>query len=172
MINHLNTSDQWQSFSRTDVGMRRKCNEDALLDKPEAGIWVVADGMGGHQAGDIASNMIINALNELTLSTALDESVKQVQQCLKQVNDDLRDLAESQFNRQIVGSTVVVMLGNGRQAAYLWAGDSRLYQLRNGHLRQLTVDHSDNQHDDEIALLSAGSGAKKIQCNYSRRWSG
>jgi type VI secretion system protein ImpM len=153
-------SGQWQSFSRTDVGKRRKCNEDAVLDKPEGGIWVVADGMGGHQAGDIASNMIVKALDELMLSSALDEAIRQVRQCLKQVNDDLRDLAESRFNRQIVGSTVVVMLANGRQAVYLWAGDSRLYLLRDGCLKQLTIDHSDGQ-DDESALLSIGSSLKK-----------
>jgi len=155
------TSGQWQSFSRTDVGKRRKCNEDALLDKSEAGLWVVADGMGGHQAGDIASSMIVKALDELVLSSELEEAIRQVKQCLKQVNDDLRDFAESRFNRQIVGSTVVVMLGNGRQAAYLWAGDSRLYRFRDGCLKQLTIDHSDNQDEDESPLLSIGSSLKK-----------
>ncbi|NOT11216.1 MAG: type VI secretion system-associated protein TagF [Methylococcaceae bacterium] len=139
---------QWQSHSRTDIGKRRKCNEDALLDKPEAGMWVVADGMGGHQAGDVASQMIINTLNSLNLDSDLSESIRQVRQSLKQVNDDLRDLADSRFNHQIVGSTVVVMLGSGRQAAFLWAGDSRLYQLRAGRLRQLTVDHTDDPDDD------------------------
>lgn len=157
----LQQSGQWQSFSRTDLGMRRKCNEDAILDKPEAGIWAVADGMGGHQAGDVASTMIVNALDQLMLSTVLDEAVQQVQQCLKQVNDDLRDLAESRFNHQIVGSTIVVMLGNGRHLAYLWAGDSRLYQLRDGRLRQLTVDHTDSDYDDVSELIPAGSALKK-----------
>jgi type VI secretion system protein ImpM len=157
----IKQSDPWQSFSRTEVGKRRKCNEDAVLDKPEAGLWVVADGMGGHQAGDVASSMIVKALDELMLSSVLDDAIRQVKQCLKQVNDDLRDLAESRFNRQIVGSTVVVMLANGRQAAYLWAGDSRLYLLRNGRLKQLTTDHSDGRDEDESPLLSIGSSLKK-----------
>jgi type VI secretion system protein ImpM len=156
----LQQASQWQSFSRTDLGMRRKCNEDAILDKPEAGIWAVADGMGGHQAGDIASTMIINALDQLILSTVMDEAVLQVQQCLKQVNDDLRDLAESHFNHQIVGSTIVVMLANGQHLAYLWAGDSRLYQLRDGRLRQLTIDHTDSDYDDVIESTQSGSSLK------------
>ncbi len=156
----LKQAGPWQSFSRTDLGMRRKCNEDAILDKPEAGIWAVADGMGGHQAGDVASTMIVNALDQLILSTVLEEAVQQVQQCLKQVNDDLRDLAESRFNHQIVGSTIVVMLGNGQHLAYLWAGDSRLYQLRDGRLRQLTVDHTDTDYDDVSESLPAGSALK------------
>jgi len=145
----IKSTDHWQSFSRTDIGKRRKCNEDAVLDRPDNGIWVVADGMGGHQAGDVASLMIVEALSELTLSNKLTLSVQQVRHCLNKVNTELRALAETRFNCQIVGSTVVVMLAAGRHAAYLWAGDSRLYQMREHRLRQLTVDHSDSCYDED-----------------------
>lgn len=132
---------KWRSFARTDVGLRRTCNEDAVLDWPQAGIWAIADGMGGHQAGDVASRMIVQALSKLELSGDLEESIKKASACLKQVNDDLRDLAESQFNKQIVGSTVVALVAGDKGFACLWAGDSRLYRLRDGQLAQLTVDH-------------------------------
>lgn len=132
---------KWRSCAGTDVGLRRKCNEDAILDRPQAGIWAVADGMGGHQAGDVASRMIVEALGKLECSDDLDASIKTADTCLKQVNEDLRDLAESQFNKQIIGSTVVALIAGVKHFACLWAGDSRLYRLRNQQLAQLTVDH-------------------------------
>jgi type VI secretion system protein ImpM len=110
--------------------------------------------MGGHSAGDVASNLIVNALNELILTEELNESIQKVRQCLKKTNEELRDLAEDRFNRQIVGSTVVVMLGNDRQGACLWAGDSRLYRLREGRLTQMTVDHSEADQPDAMAPLA------------------
>ncbi|WP_027159854.1 type VI secretion system-associated protein TagF [Methylobacter luteus] len=136
---------RWRSFARTDVGLRRKCNEDAVLDRPQAGLWAVADGMGGHQAGDVASRMIVEALSKLELSGDLETSIKKTDACLKQVNDDLRDLAESQFDKQIVGSTIVALIAGDQRFAYLWAGDSRLYRLRHRQLVQLTVDHCEDQ---------------------------
>jgi type VI secretion system ImpM family protein len=132
---------KWRSFARTDVGRRRTCNEDALLDRPRAGIWAIADGMGGHQAGDVASRMIVQALSKLELSGDLENSIKKASACLKQVNDDLRNLSKSRFNNQIVGSTIVALIAGDKGFACLWAGDSRLYRLRGGQLAQLTVDH-------------------------------
>lgn len=152
---------KWRSFAITDVGMRRKCNEDAILDRPQAGIWAVADGMGGHQAGDVASQMIVDALSKLEFSGDLDSAIKKTGACLKQVNDDLRDLAESRFGNQIVGSTVVVLLAGDKQFAYLWAGDSRLYRLRNKQLQQLTVDHCEDQEYPESSLMPADRPLKQ-----------
>jgi type VI secretion system protein ImpM len=152
---------RWRSFARTDVGMRRKCNEDAILDRPQAGIWAVADGMGGHQAGDVASLMIVEALGELEFSGDLESAIKKTSACLKQVNDDLRDLAESRFGNQIVGSTVVALIADDKQFAYLWAGDSRLYRLRNKQLAQLTVDHCEDQEYPENNLMPADRPLKQ-----------
>jgi type VI secretion system protein ImpM len=152
---------RWRSFARTDVGMRRKCNEDAILDRPQAGIWAVADGMGGHQAGDVASLMIVEALGELEFSGDLESAIKKTGACLKQVNDDLRDLAESRFGNQIVGSTVVALIADDKQFAYLWAGDSRLYRLRNKQLAQLTVDHCEDQEYPENNLMPADRPLKQ-----------
>ena len=131
------------------------------MDRPQAGIWAVADGMGGHQAGDVASLMIVEALSKLEFSGDLESAIKKTGACLKQVNDDLRDLAESKFGNQIVGSTVVVLIADDKQFAYLWAGDSRLYRLRNKQLAQLTVDHCEDQEYPENSLMPADRPLKQ-----------
>ena len=131
---------RWQSCGQTDVGLVRQINEDALLDRPEAGIWAVADGMGGHSAGDVASEMIVTALARLKPANDLSTLVEFAEHQLLGVNEQLQAL--SRERRQIIGSTVVCLLAVGDYAAFLWAGDSRLYRLRDGELVRLTADHS------------------------------
>ena len=131
---------RWQSFAQTDVGLVRQVNEDAWLDRPEAGIWAVADGMGGHSAGDVASQMIVSALARLKPANDLSTLVEFAEHQLLGVNDQLQKL--SLERRQIIGSTVVCLLAVGAHAAFLWAGDSRLYRQRDGELLRLTTDHS------------------------------
>ena len=133
---------RWVSAGRTTVGCRRKINEDALLDRPQAGLWVVADGMGGHQAGDVASKAIVSALADLP--PADDPAVFQesVAAALQKVNAELWKMAEESDRGEVIGSTVVALLAKGSQCRFLWAGDSRLYRCRNGQLEQLTRDHS------------------------------
>jgi len=143
----------WQSYAKTDKGNRRHYNQDAFLNRPDLGLWVVADGMGGHQAGDVASRMIIHQLNKLRLTNEIYPSINLVQQCLQQVNKTLRQFGENLFGGQTVGSTVIALLANANHFTYLWAGDSRLYRLRNHKLKQLSKDHSE---DNEANLLLAG----------------
>ncbi len=131
----------WTSASRTHVGHVRKLNEDACLELPELGLWVVADGMGGHAAGDVASRMIVNSLHRGSTAKSLDALSAQVQRALQKVNRKLSAEADRR-GQQIIGSTVVVLLIKGRNAICLWAGDSRIFLLRNNRLRQLTTDHS------------------------------
>jgi len=152
---------KWHSFARTDVGLRRTCNEDAVLDWPQAGIWAIADGMGGHQAGDVASRMIVQALGKLELSGDLEAAINKASACLRQVNDDLRDLAESQFNNQIIGSTIVALIAGDKGFACLWAGDSRLYRLRKKQLAQLTVDHCQDSVYPIDCLITADKFLKQ-----------
>jgi type VI secretion system protein ImpM len=137
----IDVPQHWLSWSATDTGKRRKFNEDALLDKPEQRLWAVADGMGGHKAGDVASQLIVDSLNKLTLEDALESRMRAVEQCLQQVNSELCEFAQQEYKHNIVGSTVVVFLCVANRCAVLWAGDSRLYRLRNDTLQQLTKDH-------------------------------
>ena len=131
---------RWQSAAITDVGKVRKLNEDSILDRGDVGLWVVADGMGGHSAGDLASQLIVNSLSKLELGGTLPEAVERVEDAVLNVNDRLFAVANA--HNQTSGSTVVMLLTHGRHAVVMWAGDSRCYLLRDGRLRQVTTDHT------------------------------
>jgi len=150
----------WQSFARTDTGKVRKYNEDAILDRPDLGLWVVADGMGGHQAGDVASRKIIHTLNKLHASSSLESIISEVKAALKLVNHELQQLAAKSYDEQIIGSTVIALLAGATHFACLWAGDSRLYRLREYKLQQITVDHCSEQEGIN-SLLNASSELKQ-----------
>jgi Serine/threonine protein phosphatase len=131
----------FECVSRTDVGLRRKVNEDSLLVRTERGLWAVADGMGGHDAGDVASLQVTESLLNLPPADNLDELVESAVTALKQVNEDLIALAGAGSQRSI-GSTVVgLAIANGQFRCF-WAGDSRGYRLRDRQIVQLTRDHS------------------------------
>lgn len=132
----------WQCAGASDVGKLRTVNEDAFLLLPEQQAWVVADGMGGHMAGDVASETIVEAFRGFSRARSLASVADDVEELLIMVNQRLRDLAESAGVPTTIGSTVVVLVAVGRIALLCWAGDSRIYRLRDGKLRQLTHDHS------------------------------
>ena len=119
----------------------RDRNEDAVLDRPDVGLWAVADGMGGHIRGDLASQAIVDQLATLQAPRTLSQFVTAVEIELLEVNANLRKLAESSLPRTI-GSTVVTLMLRGDYGVCMWAGDSRAYRLRNGELVQLTQDHA------------------------------
>ncbi|KJJ97581.1 MULTISPECIES: PP2C family serine/threonine-protein phosphatase [Pseudomonas] len=134
----------WRSAARTDPGKVRARNEDAFLDCPEQGLWVVADGMGGHQRGDVASQLIVASLAELPAQGGFDERVKGLRQCLHWLNRRLGQelTVTAERHDSIMGSTVVALLLEGNRAACIWAGDSRCYLWRGQRLYQLSRDHS------------------------------
>lgn len=132
----------WSSAARTDTGKIRRHNEDAYLELPGRGLWAVADGMGGHDAGEVASAAIIEALEDTPHFSSLRSFVDEVENRLLQCNAKLRDLAISRGRNQIIGATVVVLITYGKLAICLWAGDSRIYRYRRGELCQLTQDHT------------------------------
>jgi protein phosphatase len=131
----------WSSASETHVGMVRKLNEDACLELAWRDLWAVADGMGGHSAGDFASRMIVDALREVKAPGSLAGFVVDVKNTLRMVNRQLTDEA-SHRQVQLIGSTVAALLAFDNQCACVWAGDSRIYLYRGSELRQLTRDHS------------------------------
>lgn len=152
------TGFQWTSSACTHVGMVRDINEDAYLDQPQRGLWVVADGMGGHALGDLASRMVIETLNALPSPESLDQFITDTGDTLKAVNRQL--LSEAAIRGlHIIGSTVVVLLAYERRCACLWAGDSRIYLFRNGRLRLLTRDHSEAEELKAQGHLSAEEAA-------------
>lgn len=158
----------WTSHGATDVGKKRKINEDALFIGEEQGLWIVADGMGGHMAGDLASKMVTGAFAEFQVSGDVDEAISQIVNQLRQVNRILNLFAAERFSGQFIGSTVAVLTGHGKRCGIVWAGDSRIYRWRAGELVQLTRDHADVDEPDS-ANLDAGEAQIVEHCNVITR---
>ncbi len=145
---------EWNSFARTDVGVVREVNEDAILAKPEIGLWAVADGMGGHLVGDIASSKIITALDEVIPQPMLSDYVDAVEDALLDINEKMLEYAQVMFDAGTMGSTLVALIIKERIGVCLWVGDSRLYRFRNQQLVQISRDHSQLEEMIELGLLS------------------
>jgi serine/threonine protein phosphatase PrpC len=146
------TSWQWVSSGITNVGNVRKINEDAMLDHPQYGVWAVADGMGGHDAGDYASSSIVTALSAVREYDRPSQLVDAVEDSLMQVNNNLYRKSKEGGRSSVIGSTVAVVLALPGHCLCVWAGDSRVYRLRNFELEQLTTDHSEVEE-----LIAEGS---------------
>ena len=162
-----NHSFRWTSASRSHPGRVREVNEDACLDQSEHELWAVADGMGGHTLGEFASGLAVQGLMDLPAaedlahgssdradseeipsgdgvaleSPGLEQRVTAALDRLQEVNRRLR--AEA-LRREVplIGTTIAALVAAGNHCTCLWAGDSRIYLLRDRCLRQLTRDHN------------------------------
>ncbi|HYP62450.1 MAG TPA: protein phosphatase 2C domain-containing protein [Acidocella sp.] len=131
-----------KSWARTDVGAVRKHNEDNLLHRPDIGLWVVADGAGGHDSGEVASGLIVSSLDQLASAVSAPELLSQVRHHVGDVHLQLRDMAAARGGNSMIASTFVGLIIRDGHFACLWAGDSRAYLLRHGTLSQISRDHS------------------------------
>ncbi len=129
----------FDSTGNTDVGCVRKRNEDNILLLPDQGLWVVADGAGGHSDGHVASQLIVDNLKAFKKTDRIGSDVNHLYKILNNTNNKLLELAQS---NQIIGSTVSAFLSDGDIAVILWAGDSPLYRLRQNQLTQVIEDHN------------------------------
>ena len=159
----------WNSYGKTDVGKARKLNEDSMLVRPDVGMWAVADGMGGHEAGDVASQMVVSVLNEIQLGSSLEKYINDIEDALVNVNKKLIEIAHQGEKPTTCGSTVVVMLAYEKYCAFLWAGDSRLYRIRDNKIIQLTTDHSQVQLYVEQGLISKEEAESHPHANMITR---
>lgn len=132
---------QVRHSAATHVGRVRKVNEDSILSLPDLKVWVVSDGMGGHAAGDFASQTVVEAIAALPADVPPTQLMHLLRNAILAAHDTIRAEA-SRRGDAIVGATVVaLMLANGHFVAF-WAGDSRLYRFRDGEIELLTTDHS------------------------------
>ena len=154
-------ANAWRSAARTDTGKVRARNEDAFLAQPEQGLWVVADGMGGHQNGALASRLIVESLAEPSegdLQQRLAELRKRLHDLNRRLGQELTVTAAQPD--PVIGSTVVALLIEDDRAACIWAGDSRCYLWRGSRLYQLSRDHSLLQQLIDEQQLSPAEAAR------------
>ncbi|PPQ35465.1 PP2C family protein-serine/threonine phosphatase [Rhodopila globiformis] len=136
------STQPFQSWAMTHPGARRQYNQDTFVNRPDLGLWAVADGAGGHQGGEIAAGLLREALDEIPPLLSASEMLAQVRLKVGGTHDALRDLANKDHQPISGASTIVVLIVRNGHFACLWAGDSRAYLLRDGVLRQVSHDHS------------------------------
>ena len=155
--------------AQSHKGLVRKLNEDACLALPEAGVWAVADGMGGHAAGDVASRMVMDLLKTAVDSAGEALSATILSQALQDANRALVKYSQQQLLGTLAGSTVVVLFIQQDSYHLLWAGDSRCYLLRNNTLKQLSHDHSQVNEMISQGLLAASEAESHELANVITR---
>ncbi|KKO46691.1 serine/threonine protein phosphatase [Arsukibacterium ikkense] len=155
--------------AQSHKGLVRQLNEDACLAMPEAGVWAVADGMGGHAAGDVASQMVMDMLKTVVDNAGERISPALLQQALQDANQALVKYSKQQLLGTLAGSTVVVLLIQQQHYHLLWAGDSRCYLLRDNQLIQLSHDHSQVNEMVAQGLLAASEAETHELANVITR---
>lgn len=161
----------------TDPGRMREQNEDNIAMMAEAGLAVVADGMGGHQAGEVASRLAVEAIQRHILETLAEAresgqgalEVAAVRDAIRQANHAIYELASRQPEYAGMGSTVVVTLFYDDKLCVAHVGDSRLYRFRNTILEQVTEDHSVVQELISRGLVTAEEARQSVSKNLVTR---
>jgi protein phosphatase len=140
----------------TDVGMRRDHNEDSFCANPDYGLYIVCDGMGGHAAGEVASRIAVETVEKFTAATSKDRDItwpfeydehlsgnsNRIRTAIRLANLRLLDYIKEKKEYKGMGTTIVCSILDGSEASLGHVGDSRIYLLRDGELKQLTRDHS------------------------------
>lgn len=139
-------------FGYTDVGAVRAGNEDAMVLRREDGLWAVADGMGGHRDGALASAALASALQDAAIVGDPDIDRANVDAAVQAANQTLFQRASAEGGK--MGSTIVTLLIGGERFDVAWVGDSRAYVLRAGVLHALTTDHTQVQLRVDKGLLT------------------
>jgi len=156
-------------WAETHNGAVRKHNEDALVSRPDIGLWAVADGAGGHASGEIASGMLAEVLGDAPDGLSAQEMLVELRSRVGTVHDALKREAARRGEGAMIASTVVILLIRGGHFACLWAGDSRAYLLRGGVLQQVTRDHSLVQELVDAGAITAEQAERHPQANVITR---
>jgi protein phosphatase len=142
------------SGSSTDVGCVRRENEDSYLVLPERGVFAVADGMGGHEAGSLASAAVVDSLRSIDEPATVDALLAQCRDRLSRANRQLLEIADRRGGK-VIGATVAALLAWEGYYACVWSGDSRIYLVRHGEIQQVSQDHTEVAELVAEGILSA-----------------
>lgn len=163
----MNLEQALEIVSETDVGMVRSHNEDSVATNASMGLAVIADGMGGHNAGEIASGMattvIVNEMRnaldqhssfEIAPQTGQSKAQKLLRNCITKANASIYQISQSQPQYSGMGTTLVVALFRDNMMTVAHIGDSRLYRLRGTEFQQITKDHSLVQEQIDLGMIT------------------
>ena len=159
----------WSSAAATSRGHVRPENEDTYLIDGLHGLWAVADGMGGHQQGSLASQLVAESLLGISVEDELESRLEQAARALQVVNFHLSCERTLTNPQQIMGSTVMALVAQSGRAACIWAGDCRCYLLRRGVLFQISEDHSLVQQWVNAKRLTTEEAIQHPQSNIVTR---
>lgn len=164
------------AFGLTDVGRRRESNEDDFLLEPGHGVYAVADGMGGHAAGEIASRLAIETLQEVLQRndtpfkpTSADDAAEWLREAVVEANRRICDSIRLHEERRGMGTTVVALVHAGEDAVVGHVGDSRMYLLRGGELLRMTSDHSWVNEQVKLGLMNDDTAQRHPMRNIVTR---
>ncbi len=158
-----------RSAAVSHCGKVRERNEDAYACRNDLGVWAVADGLGGYQAGAIASGMVASIVEGLEAGRGFEDRIAQLVRGLGVVNGCLRVLAERDPDVTLAGSTIAAVLVEGAAAVCVWVGDSRVYRLRAAALEQLSRDHSEAAEGvDNHVITRAVGGPEPLEAEIER----
>lgn len=158
----IGKSFRFETAEVSHTGLARDHNEDRVLSEPESGLWLVADGMGGHQRGDYASGMIVDTLRSIGRPTSAPDLQARFVDRLNRANDQIHAFART--NGATIGSTVVALLAYQQHFACVWSGDSRAYLVRDGNLSPMSRDHTEANE-----LLDRGAITEEEAENWPRK---
>ncbi|MBA3581925.1 MAG: serine/threonine-protein phosphatase [Gammaproteobacteria bacterium] len=159
---------EWRSCGLTTVGAVRKHNEDSYLAMPEKNLWVVADGMGGHARGDLASQAVVHAYSDFEPLRTLAQTMDDLEDRALKVNTKLREHLDGNPSK-VMGSTIVLMHARQQYVFLLWAGDSRIYLYRKGNLLQVSHDHSFVQESVDKGAMTPSQAQNHPNANIITR---
>lgn len=131
----------FRSAARTHCGTRSSSNQDAILERPDLGLWAVADGAGGHDAGGFASSVVVAKLGEFQPALSFNSALTELEELLGGANDALRAKGRQLGPERLCAAVMVSLFVHEDRYAVIWAGDSRAYLHRDGRLQRLTRDH-------------------------------
>jgi protein phosphatase/serine/threonine-protein phosphatase Stp1 len=159
----------FRSRAATHPGSTGRHNEDAYLNRPDLGLWAVADGAGGHEAGEVASAEVVGQLDGIAPGLSAADKLQEVRARLEAAHARLREKASERGDDIIMATTAVVVLASDDYFACLWAGDSPAYLLRAGTLTKITRDHSLVQELVEGGVISESEATHHPQANIITR---
>ena len=162
-------SGSFRSGAATHAGAANRLNEDAFVNRPDLGLWAVADGAGGHESGEVASAEVAGLLQTIDAGLSAAEMLLEVRSRLEAAHARLHAEASRHGAGAMVATTVVVLLARDDHFACLWAGDSRAYLLRDHTLTKITRDHSLVQALVESGTISEAEAIGHPQANVITR---